>query len=107
MSSRRCRTAPPIPTACSDKPGSHRPHRLARDQRAYCPTGQAARDGIVLACGPWVKELRLTRFVDPTRFDFYAMDCYRHVVGTLVNEKIQASNDFDGTERRNRDVGVP
>jgi hypothetical protein len=45
--------------------------------------------------------------VDPTRFDFYAMDCYRHVVGTLVNEKIQASNDFDGTERRNGDVGVP
>jgi hypothetical protein len=35
------------------------------------------------------------------------MDCYRHVVGTLVNEKIQAINDFDGTERRNRDVGVP
>jgi len=25
----------------------------------------------------------------------------------LVNENIQASNDFDGTERRNRDVGVP
>jgi hypothetical protein len=39
--------------------------------------------------------------VEPTKFDFYAMDCYRHVAGTLVNENIRASNDFDGTERRN------
>jgi hypothetical protein len=26
--------------------------------------------------------------VDPTKFDFYAMDCYRRVAGTLVNENI-------------------
>jgi hypothetical protein len=42
--------------------------------------------------------------VDPTKFDFYAMDCYRHVAEdrlaeTLANEVIQASTDFDGTER--------
>jgi hypothetical protein len=38
--------------------------------------------------------------VDPTKFDFYAIDCYWHVAkdrlaGTLVNEHIQASNDFE------------
>jgi hypothetical protein len=42
--------------------------------------------------------------VDPTKFDFYAMDCYRHVAEdrlaeTLATEVIQASTDFDGTER--------
>ena len=42
--------------------------------------------------------------VDPTKFDFYAMDCYRHLAEdrlaeTLANEVIQASTDFDGTER--------
>jgi hypothetical protein len=35
---------------------------------------------------------------------FYAMDCYRHLAedrlaGTLATEVIQASTDFDGTER--------
>ena len=42
--------------------------------------------------------------VDPTKFDFYAMDCYRHLAEdrmaeSLANEVIQASTDFDGTER--------
>ena len=42
--------------------------------------------------------------VDPTKFDFYTMDCYRHLTEdrlaeTLANEVIQASTDFDGTER--------
>jgi hypothetical protein len=41
--------------------------------------------------------------VDPTKFDFYTMDCYRHLAEdrlaeTLANEVIQASTDFDGTE---------
>jgi hypothetical protein len=45
MSSRTCRTAQPIPMACSDKFGSHQLQRLARDQRAHCPTDQAERDG--------------------------------------------------------------
>jgi hypothetical protein len=39
-----------------------------------------------------------------TKFDFYMMDCYRHLAEdrlaeTLANEVIQASTDFDGTER--------
>jgi hypothetical protein len=42
--------------------------------------------------------------VDPTKFDFYAMDCYRHLAEdnlaeTLANEVIQSGSDFDGTER--------
>jgi hypothetical protein len=42
--------------------------------------------------------------VDPTKFDFYAMDCYRQLAedkmaGHLADEVIQASTDFDGTER--------
>jgi hypothetical protein len=42
--------------------------------------------------------------VDPTKFDFYAMDCYRHlgddrIAETLADEVIEAGTDFDGTER--------
>ena len=41
---------------------------------------------------------------DPTKFDFYSMDCYRHLAEdrlaeTLANDVIHASTDFDGTER--------
>jgi hypothetical protein len=42
--------------------------------------------------------------VDPTKFDFYAMDCYRMLADdkmaeNLASEVIQASTDFDGKER--------
>ena len=42
--------------------------------------------------------------VDPTAFDFYAMDCYRQLAedkmaGHLAEEALRASTDFDGTER--------
>ncbi|MDT3395758.1 XRE family transcriptional regulator [Streptomyces sp. B1866] len=42
--------------------------------------------------------------VDPSKFDFYAMDCYRLVgedrlASTLANEVLRAGTDFDGTER--------
>ena len=42
--------------------------------------------------------------VDPTKFDFYVMDCYRmlaedRMAGNLADEVIQSSTDFDGTER--------
>jgi hypothetical protein len=42
--------------------------------------------------------------VDPTKFDFYAMDCYRHLAEdrmaeTLADEVIRSSTDFDGSER--------
>ncbi|MEV8211016.1 XRE family transcriptional regulator [Streptomyces sp. NPDC079189] len=42
--------------------------------------------------------------VDPAKFDFYAMDCYRLVgedklAQTLAGEVLRAGTDFDGTER--------
>ena len=42
--------------------------------------------------------------VDPTKCDFYAMDCYRTLADNkmaenLADEVIQASTDFDGKER--------
>jgi hypothetical protein len=42
--------------------------------------------------------------VDPTKFDFYAMDCYRmlaedKMAENLADEVIRASTDFDGTGR--------
>ncbi|OLB81477.1 MAG: hypothetical protein AUI14_03270 [Actinobacteria bacterium 13_2_20CM_2_71_6] len=43
--------------------------------------------------------------VDPAKFDFYAMDCYRAVgednlAGVYAREVIRSSTDFDGTERK-------
>ncbi|MGW8746054.1 XRE family transcriptional regulator [Streptomyces sp. NPDC055782] len=43
-------------------------------------------------------------FVDPAKFDFYAMDCYRLVgedklARTLAEEVLRSGTDFDGTER--------
>lgn len=42
--------------------------------------------------------------VDPRKFDFYVMDCYRRaredrLAATYADEVISASTDFDGTER--------
>lgn len=42
--------------------------------------------------------------VDPAKYDFYAMDCYRmlgedRLAKTLAEEVIRASTDYDGTER--------
>src|SRR5262249_21394270 len=41
---------------------------------------------------------------DPTKFDFYVMDCYRQLAedkmaGHLAGEVLRASTDFDGAER--------
>ncbi|MFF9797771.1 hypothetical protein ACF1G3_10150 [Streptomyces rochei] len=41
--------------------------------------------------------------MDPAKFDFYAMDCYRLVgkdklARTLAEEVLRAGTDFDGTE---------
>lgn len=42
--------------------------------------------------------------VDPAKFDFYAMDCYRlvgedKIARTLAEEVLRVGTDFDGTER--------
>ena len=53
---------------------------------------------------PYPDNLNHHFVVDPTKSDFYAMDCYRHLaedrlVENPASEVIQASADFDGTER--------
>jgi hypothetical protein len=53
---------------------------------------------------PYPENLDHHFVVDPTKFDFYAMDCYRmlaedKMAENLADEVIQASTDFDGTER--------
>ena len=58
----------------------------------------------LLEAMPYPDNLDHRFVVDPTKFDFYSMDCYRHLAEdrlaeTLANEVIQASTDFDGTER--------
>ncbi|MFI5806552.1 XRE family transcriptional regulator [Streptomyces sp. NPDC051561] len=42
--------------------------------------------------------------VDPAKYDFYAMDCYRlagedRLAGTLAEEVLRLGTDFDGTDR--------
>jgi len=53
---------------------------------------------------PYPENLDHHFVVDPTKFDFYAMDCYRplaehNMAATLATEVIRSSTDFDGTER--------
>jgi hypothetical protein len=52
---------------------------------------------------PYPKNLDNHFVVDPAKFDFYAMDCYRLVgedklARTLAEEVLRAGTDFDGTE---------
>jgi hypothetical protein len=53
---------------------------------------------------PYPQNLDHHFVVDPTKFDFYAMDCYRQLgedrmAETLADEVIRSSTDFDGSER--------
>jgi lipopolysaccharide biosynthesis regulator YciM len=53
---------------------------------------------------PYPENLDHHFVVDPTKFDFYVMDCYRmlaedKMAENLADEVIRASTDFDGTER--------
>lgn len=52
---------------------------------------------------PYPENIRNHFVVDPAKFDFYAMDCYRHVgddrlARTLAEEVIRSGTDFNGTE---------
>jgi hypothetical protein len=54
---------------------------------------------------PYPGDLDNHFIVDPSKFDFYVMDCYRHVgedrlAEIYAREVIRASTDFDGTERK-------
>lgn len=53
---------------------------------------------------PYPENLDNHFVVDPAKFDFYAMDCYRLVgedklARTLAEEVLRTGTDFDGTER--------
>jgi tetratricopeptide (TPR) repeat protein len=83
----------------------------AQEAKAWARIGDRRATEVALDRGrklleamPYPDNLDHHFVVDPTKFDFYSMDCYRHLAEdrlaeTLANEVIQASTDFDGTER--------
>jgi hypothetical protein len=65
---------------------------------------RAATTPRLLDAMPYPENLAHHFVVDPTKFDFYAMDCYRHLAEdklaeNLAGEVIRSSIDFDGSER--------
>jgi hypothetical protein len=73
----------------------------AQEAKAWARIGDRRATEVALDKGrrlleamPYPDNLDHHFVVDPTKFDFYSMDCYRHLA-----EVIQASTDFDGTER--------
>ena len=83
----------------------------AQEAKAWARIGDRRQTEVALDQGrrllevlPYPDNLDHHFVVDPTKFDFYAMDCYRHLAEdkmatTLATEVIQAATDFDGTER--------
>jgi transcriptional regulator with XRE-family HTH domain len=83
----------------------------AQEAKAWARIGDRRQTEVALDRGrrlldslPYPENLDHHFVVDPTKFDFYAMDCYRllredRIAETLADEVIQASTDFDGTER--------
>jgi hypothetical protein len=84
---------------------------FAQEAKAWARIGDHRQTEVALDKGrrlleslPYPENLEHHFVVDPTKFDFYAMDCYRtlahnKVAETLAKEVIQASTDFDGRER--------
>lgn len=84
---------------------------LAQEAKAWARMGRrdemnaALERGRVLLDGmPYPENIENHFVVDPAKYDFYVMDCYRHVgedklARTLADEVIRAGMDFDGRER--------
>jgi hypothetical protein len=84
---------------------------LAQEAKAWARIGDRRQTEVALDRGrrlldsiPYPENLDHHFVVDPTKFDFYAMDCYRmlaedKMAKMLAEEVIHASTDFDGTER--------
>ena len=84
---------------------------LAQEAKAWARIGDRRQTEVALDKGrrlleslPYPENLDHHFVVDPTKFDFYAMDCYRTLADnkmaeTLADEVIHASTDFDGRER--------
>ncbi len=83
----------------------------AQEAKAWARFGDRRQTEVALDRGrrlldalPYPENLDHHSLVDPTKFDFYAMDCYRmlaedELAGNLADEVIRSSTDFDGTER--------
>ena len=83
----------------------------AQEAKAWARIGDRRQTEVALDRGrrlldsmPYPENLDHHFVVDPTKFDYYAMDCYRMLADdkmaeNLANEVIQASTDFDGQER--------
>ena len=83
----------------------------AQEAKAWARIGDKRQTEVSLDRGrklldslPYPDNLDHHFIVDPTKFDFYAMDCYRllgedPLAHTLADAVVQASTDFDGTER--------
>ena len=83
----------------------------AQEAKAWARLGDRRQTEVALDRGrrlldsmPYPENLDHHFVVDPTKFDFYAMDCYRHlgddrIAESLATDVIGAATDFDGTER--------
>ncbi|BBA95815.1 hypothetical protein RVR_10503 [Actinacidiphila reveromycinica] len=83
----------------------------AQEAKAWARIGDRRQTEVALERGrrllegmPYPENLDHHFVVDPAKFDFYAMDCYRLVgedrlARTLAEEVVRAGTDFDGTER--------
>ncbi|GGU87374.1 XRE family transcriptional regulator [Lentzea flava] len=83
----------------------------AQEAKAWARIGDRRQTEVSLDKGrqlleslPYPDNLENHFVVDPSKYDFYVMDCYRklgeqRMAETLANEVIRASTDFDGTER--------
>lgn len=83
----------------------------AQEAKAWARMGDRRQTELALERGRHLLETSLypenleNHFVvDPAKYDFYVMDCYRklgeqRMAETLAYEVIRASTDFDGTER--------
>ncbi|MFI1095112.1 XRE family transcriptional regulator [Streptomyces sp. NPDC020917] len=83
----------------------------AQEAKAWARIGDRRQTEVALDRGrrllegmPYPENLDHHFVVDPAKFDYYAMDCYRLVgedklARTLAEEVLRAGTDFDGTER--------
>ncbi|MFF2952225.1 XRE family transcriptional regulator [Kitasatospora sp. NPDC057965] len=83
----------------------------AQEAKAWARLGDRRQAEVALDRGrrlleglPYPDNLDNHFVVDPAKYDFYTMDCYRllgenRLARTLAEEVIRASTDYDGTER--------
>ncbi|UNO40476.1 XRE family transcriptional regulator [Streptomyces sp. MST-110588] len=83
----------------------------AQEAKAWARLGDRRQVEVALDKGrrllegmPYPENLDNHFVVDPAKFDYYSMDCYRLVgedklARTLAEEVLRANTDFDGTER--------